>query len=546
MFLDDDEALEEDLLTQANGVTDSWMAVEMARTSRHWLPWRPDDSKEETEDDCEDPERLVLFDDLKKCVFIVDNEEEKFFILCSFLMFLGVPLRKMYPQCCTPFSAAEEAVYKSDVFGVHLGSSVKGGDFPFKSHYQNAAFALNVISQSRQCFSDKLNSILSLIMAKYKHHIMCEGESDIGKKKVKEVRKFVKNLLKEGLNRNSLLMWEFYARVEWTSGAEGAVESARNILNKAISLAAPKISNITNQRERCLASKLYRSYAELELAFPTDLRDLKLTLQTHCSTSAQSHHRVTRLMCSLVDGAALQLEVPVKAESPIRLLKCRKLFEEYITTELNSLINSDSTSPVEFEPFADHVFVNIVVCYSLLQYSTVGIERASYVYETNLRRLHTEISQKVHSDDSIDRDIFDIWIRPMSCVVLLGVYELLTEAYICLLHGHARHSCSSLSVLREPVQRAVLLLPDNQDLVCLLATLPTGGAVWKLKRQLYQVTLRAYGTAGWLAGVMAESRRLETLQKHQQPGRPACNILMPTSLLEKISYSPLLKISCLN
>lgn len=34
-----------------------WLAAERSRERRHWRPWRPDKTKQQTEEDCEDPER---------------------------------------------------------------------------------------------------------------------------------------------------------------------------------------------------------------------------------------------------------------------------------------------------------------------------------------------------------------------------------------------------------------------------------------------------------------------------------------------------------
>lgn len=37
-----------------------WLDVESSRDATHWLPWRPDKSKGQSEEDCEDPDRQVL------------------------------------------------------------------------------------------------------------------------------------------------------------------------------------------------------------------------------------------------------------------------------------------------------------------------------------------------------------------------------------------------------------------------------------------------------------------------------------------------------
>lgn len=36
-----------------------WLDVESSREASHWLPWRPDKAKGQSEEDCEDPDRQV-------------------------------------------------------------------------------------------------------------------------------------------------------------------------------------------------------------------------------------------------------------------------------------------------------------------------------------------------------------------------------------------------------------------------------------------------------------------------------------------------------
>lgn len=56
---DDDEPEEDDQEIRDKTLPrwQIWLAAERARDRRHWRPWRPDKTKKQTEDDCEDPER---------------------------------------------------------------------------------------------------------------------------------------------------------------------------------------------------------------------------------------------------------------------------------------------------------------------------------------------------------------------------------------------------------------------------------------------------------------------------------------------------------
>lgn len=67
---------------------EAWLQIETLRESVHWLPWKPNMAEGETMDDCEDIDRLVLFDDISQFLFCVP-ENMKSRLLIEFLNFLG-------------------------------------------------------------------------------------------------------------------------------------------------------------------------------------------------------------------------------------------------------------------------------------------------------------------------------------------------------------------------------------------------------------------------------------------------------------------------
>ena len=70
----------------------AWLKVETSRENSHWKPWQADKEAGETEEDCEDPERLVLFDDISSSLFNISCLENKFQLILHFLILMGVPL----------------------------------------------------------------------------------------------------------------------------------------------------------------------------------------------------------------------------------------------------------------------------------------------------------------------------------------------------------------------------------------------------------------------------------------------------------------------
>lgn len=67
----------------------TWVSMEKSRNNRHWLPWRANLNIGETDDDCEDPDRGVLSDDVISSLFRLTNEKNRFLLSCHFLHFLG-------------------------------------------------------------------------------------------------------------------------------------------------------------------------------------------------------------------------------------------------------------------------------------------------------------------------------------------------------------------------------------------------------------------------------------------------------------------------
>ncbi|KAL6477228.1 hypothetical protein MHYP_G00130630 [Metynnis hypsauchen] len=76
-----------------------WLDVEASREANHWLPWRPDKTKGQSEEDCEDPDRQVLFDDIGPSLIRVESAGLKLRLLLAFLRFLGLPDPSAPPPC---------------------------------------------------------------------------------------------------------------------------------------------------------------------------------------------------------------------------------------------------------------------------------------------------------------------------------------------------------------------------------------------------------------------------------------------------------------
>ena len=84
------DQIEEDIISQNKPQWKTWLEIEHLRESVHCLPWRPDTSADETLEDCEDLDRLVLFDDIAPVLFIFHNKKLNLMLLIHSLYLLGV------------------------------------------------------------------------------------------------------------------------------------------------------------------------------------------------------------------------------------------------------------------------------------------------------------------------------------------------------------------------------------------------------------------------------------------------------------------------
>lgn len=57
---EDEEEDDEEVKDRSQPRPIIWLDVESSREAAHWLPWRPDKSKGQSEEDCDDPDRQVV------------------------------------------------------------------------------------------------------------------------------------------------------------------------------------------------------------------------------------------------------------------------------------------------------------------------------------------------------------------------------------------------------------------------------------------------------------------------------------------------------
>lgn len=211
---DDEIAVERDQPLWKN-----WVRVEVSRERKQLFPWQPDKELAQTEEDCDDPERLVLFDDISSSLFKITDPTNKLKLVLSFLKFFGVPVP------CVSSSTSDE-VQRFLHASLEHSSQLLDPNIPavsqflglWQSYHWNdnmsidghqqwpssdaLAFVRNIFVQSLPVFAREARSFFMVVWLWYEFQLTQKAQSSKeGKKMYKDVRKLAKSLLKQPENR---------------------------------------------------------------------------------------------------------------------------------------------------------------------------------------------------------------------------------------------------------------------------------------------------------------------------------------------------------
>ncbi|KAM5337407.1 nuclear exosome regulator NRDE2 [Glossophaga mutica] len=421
-----------------------WLAAERARDQRHWRPWRPDKTKKQTEDDCEDPERQVLFDDIGQSLIRLSSHDLRFQLIAAFLQFLGVPSGFSPPASCLYLAMDESSVFEHGLYdekpltflnlsfsGVSCvgrmdqlgcrrwarGHSREGEEF-IRNVFHLVMPLFSGRERSQLCFSWLLYEIAKVVgclHTKNKKRLKSQG---------KNCKKLAKNLLKEPENRNNFCLWKQYAHLEWLLGN---TEDARKVFDTALSMAG---SRELRDHEVC---ELRLLYAELELELAPDPRG---------EATARALHILTRLAENSPYG-------PYAGQVPaVHILKARKAYEHALQDCLGENRVSDPAATDSLNRL-----VSVVKCFMLFQYLTVGIYAPVQIYEQVFAKLKGSVTPEGPGPG-----------HSASTGSVSSALEAVTLMHTSLLRFHMKVSVYPLAPLRQALSEALKLYPGNQVL----------------------------------------------------------------------------------
>lgn len=230
-----------------------WIELEVLREENQWQPKKMNDD-DDKELDVDDPDRVVLFQDISTALFKISQETLRFQLVSFFLAFLGVPVELCSfdpPGNFDPHHVRLQSLYQvlleddrqlSCTSDSPCGSRFSCSWTKLESKTPDASchcltpefctFIRNIFSQALEAFSGKLQAILVVHWLGFeKDLLLLETNSKQRKQCYKAVRKLAKSILKLEHYCSNLKVWMAFVEVEW---AFGNVDEARRIVSSSL------------------------------------------------------------------------------------------------------------------------------------------------------------------------------------------------------------------------------------------------------------------------------------------------------------------------
>ncbi|KAK9959847.1 hypothetical protein ABG768_009947 [Culter alburnus] len=494
-----------------------WLDVEASREANHWLPWRPDKTKGQSEEDCEDPDRQVLFDDIGPSVIRVDRPDLQLQLILSFLQFLGLPgpsgrfsttsSSNILLDDLTFLEEGPDPERPLTCYDLPMAGICAVGHMTFLGNCRRQAglckageeFLQNVLQQTLPLVSAKDQAVITLCWLQYEKLKVLRCLRSRNKRQLKSQgkrsKRLAKRLLKEPDNRGSLALWREYAHLEWLLGN---LEEARKVFDTALAMG---MSRGLNDPVLC---NLCFLYAQLEV-------EQALNGGT-VSTSSKAVYILTKL----AEGAAY---TPFSGQiNPVAILKARKAYE----LALSNFLPEQSTCSNSGAPKKLHRTSSLVGCFGLFQYLTMGIDAADAVYSHAIQKL---------IPNNLNSEVTDVSLRTSK---VFADWESVAMQHVALLRHHTNTNVFPLSRLRLALTDAISLLPSSASLWHLyLQTENRYCSASRARRFFHSVAKKTDSVVPYLFAITAErqlKQQLDSVQRSRLSGEA-----LPTLQLNGLS-----------
>ncbi|KAK1893452.1 Nuclear exosome regulator NRDE2 [Dissostichus eleginoides] len=507
-----------------------WLEVETCREAAHWLPWRPDKAKGQSEEDCEDPDRQVLFDDIGPSLIRLSSPELQLRLLLRFLSFLGLPVDPVLSAApCQPGLLLENLSLLTQ--GNELRRPLTSYDLPDPGvnsigHMTilqgtrkwvglgklGERFLTNVLKMVQPVLPVQQRAALSLSWMQYEKLKVLRCLHGGNKKRLrfqgKSSKRVAKQLLKEPDNRSSLVLWRGYAHLEWMLGN---IDEARKVFSTATAMGGGKGLQSPALCELCLL------WAQLEMEDGPTVRGGGLVDLTASPAVC--------VLTRLAEGSSASSD---QAISPVSILKARKSYEQVLTAGLSALEQNYQTNKKGKEDLHGEKprLKGLMGCHALFQYLTTGIQDANAVYNQardRMEELHQKLTQdkQLNSSEDVASTDANQSDSSLSCRQyvsrLASECEALAVQQAALLRYHNSISVFPLATLRQTLTSALSTWAGSAPLWGLYVQVENRyHSAGRARRFFHSVTRGNSSVVPRLFAIVAEQQRKQLVDAAQR------------------------------
>ncbi|KAG8194466.1 hypothetical protein JTE90_013224 [Oedothorax gibbosus] len=362
VFQSDLSYQEDEILCKKLPEWKTWLEFEHLRELHLWLPWKPNPEYDQTDDDIEDIDRTVPFDDISKFLFAVYQDQAKFLLIKNFINFLGFNPHSFQSCLCTESDTnSHTSIYNFDIISKTLKDTLFHSKPSCPLYFEMSiwtkdriGFVKNIFAQAIEVFPSEYKVLVSLLWLKFLQDsaLNCGnlGES------MDSVKKFAKNMLKEPENRNCLLLWFEYIKIESLSGLE---TKAKKTFETLLSSSTNAVANGSlDMKEVWYFVRSYIDFCLYDLPSGSKL--------------LSNSEIIWILLCV----GSRETYSPCKNEliKPTMIFKALAGFKNYLIGEMKT-VNASSKLCYCLHP-SSYSFLDCVKCFTYLQYFTQGLDSA--------------------------------------------------------------------------------------------------------------------------------------------------------------------------
>uniref|UniRef100_A0A3Q4H0D4 NRDE-2, necessary for RNA interference, domain containing n=1 Tax=Neolamprologus brichardi TaxID=32507 RepID=A0A3Q4H0D4_NEOBR len=487
--------------TQPRGTI--WLDVESSREATDWLPWRPDKAKGQSEEDCEDPDRQVLFDDIGPSLICLSSPELHLRLLLRFLSFLGLPVDSvlsvspgqpglllenlsLLTQGKRPLTSYDLA--DGGINSVGHMTTLQGTRKWVGLGKQGEKFLTNLFNMLQPVLPPHHRAFLSLSWIRYEKLKVMRCLHGGNKKRLrsqgKSSKRVAKRLLKEPDNRSSLVLWREYGHLEWLLGN---LDEARKVFSTATALGGTKGLSSLALCDLCLL------WSQLELEDGAKERGG----QPADVTASPAVSVLTRL----AEGTSASSTS--SSLSTVSILKARKSYEQALAATFCLILSS----PVQDDLMAEKLRLRgLVGCYALFQYLTVSVQAANAVYTQQLNSSKEGKLARADADSN----------RP--CVSRVAAEcEALAWQQAALLKYHNSVAVFPLVTLRQTLTSALPVWTTSVPLWSIYVQVENRyHSAGRARRFFHSVTRNCSSVVPRLFAIVAEQQRKQLVDAAQR------------------------------